>query len=48
MIGVSVDLITGITFGIEHDSGEEDDDHSWAIVVHLGIFRVIFISFRPD
>lgn len=48
MVGVSVELITGLALGIEHDAGQEEDDHSWAIVVHLGIFRIIFISFKPD
>ena len=44
---LSIDLIVGLTFGIEHLEGDPEDDEEpfkWMIVVHLGIFRVCILK----
>lgn len=40
-------LIHGLAFGIEHDTGnpQDPDDYDWAIAVHLGFLRLVFMSF---
>ena len=43
---LGVDLIGGIAFGIEHISGEDDeeDEYQWMIAIHLGIFRITILK----
>lgn len=41
-------FITGLMFGIEHVSGDEDDDFYWAIALNLGILCIALISFREE
>ena len=45
---LSINLIYGLAFGIEHDTGDPEDpeDYVWAIAVHVGIFRFVFMSFK--
>lgn len=37
---VTLDFITGLVFGIEHITGDEEDDFNWVVGVHLGIIRL--------
>jgi hypothetical protein len=37
-----LELFNGIAFGIEHVSGEEEDDFSWMIAVHILCIRACF------
>jgi len=37
-----LELFNGIAFGIEHVSGEEDDEFSWMIAVHILCIRACF------
>jgi hypothetical protein len=34
-------LVSGLTFGLEHISPDEDDDFSWGFALHLGIIRFV-------
>jgi hypothetical protein len=34
--------LNGLTLGIEHMSGDEDDFFEWAIVVHVAVFRITY------
>lgn len=36
---ITLDFISGLVFGIEHISGDEEDDFNWVIGIHIGIFR---------
>ena len=41
---LTFEFITGLSVGIEHLSGDEDDDFHWMIGIHLGILRVLLVS----
>ena len=41
---VILELINGLQFGVEHVSGEEDDEYHYAIVINLSIFRLVFMK----
>lgn len=43
---VLLELINGIQLGIEHISGEEDDEFSSAIVLNLSVLRFIFMKLK--
>lgn len=45
---LSLNFITGLVFGIEHDTGDlaDEEDYVWAIAVHLGFIRLVFMSFK--
>lgn len=45
---VMIELINGLQFGVEHLSGEEDDEYHYAIVVNLSIFRLVFMKMKQD
>jgi len=45
---IAGEFITGLTFGLEHDTGQEDDEYNWLVAIHLGIFRIMFISLKPE
>jgi hypothetical protein len=36
------DFVNGMTLGLEHISGDEEDNIVWMIVVHLLVFRFMF------
>lgn len=46
MIAISFNLITGLCFGLEQDTGDEDEEYSWLVALHLGIFRIIFLKLK--
>ena len=48
MTQVTFELIYGLTFGIEHVVGDEEDFYEWAVPIHLGIFRIIFIRLKDE
>jgi hypothetical protein len=43
---LGIDLIMGLVLGIEHLSGEgdEEDEYQWMIAIHLGIFRITILK----
>jgi len=44
-MSITFDWITGLVFGLEHldyTEMEEDIGYEYAIVLHLGVFRLIF------
>lgn len=41
-------LITGLMFGIEHISGDEEDAFYWVINIVLGVFNITLINFKPE
>ena len=45
---ITFEFITGLSLGIEHLSGEEDDEFHWMIGIHLGIIRVLLVSPRYE
>ena len=48
MVQVTLEPIYGLTFGIEHVSGDEEDFYAWAVPIHLGFFRIIFIGLKDE
>lgn len=42
------ELINGMKLGIEHVSGDEDDDWNYAIVIDFLLFRLGFFSNREE
>lgn len=48
MIGIAFEFITGLTVGLEHDSGQEEEDYNWLVAIHLGLVRIMIISFKPE
>ena len=45
---IMIELINGLQVGVEHISGEEDDEYTYAIVVNLSIFRLVFMKMKQD
>ena len=46
---IIAELINGLTFGLEHipgDPEDKDDELAWAIVLHLGIFRISYARLK--
>ena len=37
---LSIDFITGLVFGIEHITGDEEDEFNWVVGIHLGFIRL--------
>lgn len=48
MTAVILELISGLQFGIEHITGEEDDDYHWAIVLNVAILRFVIMGVKPQ
>lgn len=46
MTGIAIEFITGLTVGLEHDSGNEDEDYHWLVAIHLGLIRIMIIKFK--
>jgi hypothetical protein len=47
MTGIAFEFITGLALGVEHDTGDEEDEYNWVVAFHLGIFRIMIINFKP-
>lgn len=48
---ITVDLINGLTLGVEHLSGDaedEDDMIEWAIAFHFFVIRVCLVKLKPE
>jgi len=45
---IMLELINGLQFGVEHISGEEDDEYHYAIVVNLAILRFVFMKMKQN
>jgi hypothetical protein len=41
---VMIELVNGLQFGIEHISGEDEDEYHYAIVVNIAFFRLVFMK----
>ncbi len=50
MITIEFETVTGLTFGIEHCTGDPDefDFFEWIVPIHLGIFRIFIIKHRTE
>jgi len=44
---IVLDWVSGLTFGLEHIAGDEEDEFFWAIALHLGIIRVVTMRIKP-
>jgi len=45
---VLVELINGIQFGIEHVSGDDDEDYVNLIALNILCFRFIFMKMKEE
>jgi hypothetical protein len=36
---IQIDFIAGLVFGIEHISGDEEDEFNWVVGIHVGFLR---------
>ena len=43
---VSLSLFNGMAVGIEHMSGDEEDDEKYLIVIHLLCFRIVMTKYK--
>lgn len=43
---IFAELISGLTVGLEHITGDEDEEFKWGIVLHLGFVRLLFLSLK--
>lgn len=51
MFDIQGQLINGLSLGVEHISGDpEDDDDAveYAIVIHLLLLRLMFVKLKPE
>lgn len=44
MMTLHFELIVGFALGIEHVSGDEDDEFEWAVGIHLGFIRISLVG----
>ena len=47
-MAVDIELLNGLVFGVEHvsaDDTEYEDGFRWAVAVHFGFIRILFIKF---
>lgn len=42
---IVLDFISGLVFGIEHISGDEEDDFQFLVGIHLGFIRLTWFKF---
>jgi len=47
-MGLSFSFIMGFALGIEHVTGDEDEEYHWLISIHLGILRAIIINYNVE
>ena len=45
---VMLELINGLQFGIEHISGDEEDEYVGAVVVNIAILRFVFMKMKAE
>lgn len=45
---VVLELVNGLQFGVEHISGEEDDEYHYAIVINFSIIRLVFMKMKQE
>lgn len=43
-----LELFNGVAFGIEHVSGDEEDDFSWMVAVHFLCLRLCLYKFPNE
>lgn len=45
---VMLELINGLQLGVEHISGEEEDEYTYAIVVNFTLLRLVFMKMKQE
>lgn len=45
---IMLELVNGLQFGVEHISGEEDDEYHYAIVLNIAVLRFVFMKMKQD
>jgi hypothetical protein len=43
---ITLELLNGIVFGVEHLTGEDEDEFEWVVVIHLSFFRLVFLKLK--
>lgn len=43
---ITFDIVNGLCLGLEHISGDEEDDISYMIVVNALLFRICLIKYK--
>lgn len=45
---VMLEFINGLQLGVEHISGEEDDEYQYAIVLNIAFLRLVFMKIKQE
>lgn len=45
---VMLEFINGLQFGVEHFSGEEEDEYTYAIVVNVSVLRIVLMKMKQQ
>ena len=45
---VMLEFINGLQLGVEHISGEEDDEYQYAIVLNITFLRLVFMKMKQE
>jgi hypothetical protein len=45
---VMLEFINGLQLGVEHISGEEDDEYTYAIVLNITFLRLVFMKMKQE
>lgn len=48
VVNFTFELISGLVFGLEHMTGNEDDGLDWLIALHLGFVRICLGKLSND
>jgi len=43
-----LELINGLQFGIEHISGEDEEEYQHAIVINFAFLRLVFMKMKQE
>jgi hypothetical protein len=45
---VLLEFVNGLQFGVEHISGEEDDEYHYAVVLNFTVLRLVFMKMKQE
>lgn len=49
MFDITFDIISGLVFGLEHLSPDEEHEAiEWVIVAHIAIFRICLVKLKEE
>lgn len=48
LVEFDAELITGFAVGLEHFTGDDEFEFHWAIILSLGVLRIVMIKLKEE